>query len=273
MDLEVLVATVGQADCSLAEKMNIKTSAVIANQGGSWRYEEADGGRVRMVTTDTKGVGINRNLALQLAKGDILLFADDDVTYYDGTLQGVRDAFRQLPDADVIFFGIDMTRDAEVFDKRRNKTRRVHLWNSLRYGAARMAIRREAVLKHRLAFSTLFGGGCPYSSGEDTILIRDCFRAGLRVYSHSYVLGRCAKDTSSWFSGYNDKYFFDRGATVACAFPKTKHLMKWHFAYSACKKTGVPIKKILQQMDRGIRAYPALESYREETTVMKSGDP
>ena len=44
-----------------------------------------------------------------------------DVTYYDGTLQGVINAFRELPDADVIFFGIDMTRNGEVFDKRRNK--------------------------------------------------------------------------------------------------------------------------------------------------------
>ena len=265
------MATMGQADCSLAEKMNIKTSAVIANQCGSWGYEEADGGRVRMLSSDTKGVGINRNLALQLAKADILLFADDDVAYYDGALQGVVDAFRQFPDADVIFFGMDMTRDGEVFDRRRNKSRRIYLWNSLRYGAARMAIRRDALLKHRLSFTTLFGGGCDYSSGEDTILIRDCFRAGLRVYSHSYVLGTCAKDTSSWFAGFNDKYFFDRGATVACAFPRAKHFMKWYFAYRSRKKTGVPMKKILKLMNRGIRAYGEGKVYREEA-VMESGD-
>lgn len=259
-----MVATMGQEDCTLAEKMNIQTSAVIANQCGKWGYAEADSGRVRMLSTDTKGVGINRNLALQLAKGDILLFADDDVTYYDGTLQGVMDAFRQFPDADVIFFGIDMTRDGEVFDKRRNKTGRIHLWNSLRYGAARMAIRREALEKHRLSFTTLFGGGCRYSSGEDTILIRDCFRAGLRVYAHEYVLGTCAKDSSSWFSGYNEKYFFDRGATVACAFPKVKHLIKWYFAWKSSKKTGVSIKEILKQMNRGIQAYPEQKAYGDK---------
>lgn len=259
MTLEVLVATMGQTDCSLAEKMNIQTSAVIANQCGQWGYEEA--GQVRMISTDTKGVGVNRNLALSLAKGDILLFADDDVTYYDGTLQGVIDAFRQFPDADVIFFGMDMTREGEVFDKRRHKSRRVHLWNSLRYGAARMAIRREAIVKHRLSFSTLFGGGCRYSSGEDTVLIRDCFRAGLKVYTYDYVLGTCAKDSSTWFSGYNEKYFFDRGVMLACAFPKAKHFIKWYFAFKSSKKTGVPIKNILKQMNRGIRAYPELKVY------------
>lgn len=270
MDLEVLVATMGQADCSLAEKMNIKTSAVIANQCGRWGYEESDGGRVRMLSTDTRGVGINRNLALQLAKADILLFADDDVVYYDGTLQGVKDAFRQFPDADVIFFAIDMTRGGKVFDKRRNKAGRLHLWNALRYGAARMAIRREAVIKYRLAFSNLFGGGCPYSSGEDTILIRDCFRAGLRVYAHDHILGTCAKDCSSWFVGFNEKYFFDRGAVLACAFPKMKHLLKWYFAYRSSRKTGIAVKNIIRQMDRGIAAFPKLEIY--ETADEKCGD-
>lgn len=269
MELEVLVATMGQEDCSLAEKMNIQTAAVIANQCGCWGYGENDDGSVRMISTETRGVGINRNLALQLAKADILLFADDDITYYDGMPEGVLDAFRQFPDADVIFFGIDMTRNGEIFDKRRNKTRRVHLWNSLRYGAARMAIRRSAILKHHLAFSTLFGGGCIYGSGEDTILIRDCFRKGLRVYSHDFVIGKCAKDTSTWFSGYNDKYFYDWGAMVACAFPKAKHLMKWYFAWKLKKKSGASLKRIMHQMNLGIRGFGSLDPYAEVLSTLQ----
>lgn len=264
MDLEVLIATMGQEDCSLAARMNLKTPAVIANQCGRWGYEESADGSVRMFSTDTIGVGVNRNLTLQMAKADILLFADDDITYYDENLQGVRDAFQQFPDADVIFFGIDMTRNGEVFDQRRNKARRVYLWNSLRYGCARMAIRREAVVKNRLAFSTLFGGGCLYGSGEDTIMIRDCFRAGLRVYSHDYVLGKCAKDTSTWFTGFHEKYFYDRGAIVACAFPRGKMLMKWYFALKIHKKTGISLKEILHQMDRGICGFSSLCPYTEE---------
>ena len=263
MELEVLVATVGQEDCTLAEKMNIQTAAVIANQCDRWGYTESADGRVRMISTKTKGVGINRNLTLQLAKADVLLFADDDITYYDGMVEGVLDAFRQFPDADVIFFGMDMTRNGEIFDKRRNKARRTHLWNSLRYGAARMAVRRSAFVKNRLAFSTLFGGGCVYGSGEDTILIRDCFRKGLRVYSSDYVLGKCAKDTSSWFAGYNDTFYYDWGAMVASAFPKGKCLMKWYFAAKLKKKSGVPLKQILRWMNLGIRGFKTIKPYRE----------
>ena len=272
MDLEVLVATMQQADLSLVERMNLYQNAVIANQCGQWSYAESqsESYRIRMLSSNTKGVGINRNLALQLAEADILLFADDDVTYYDGTLQGVIDAFRELPDADVIFFGIDMTRNGEIFDRRRNRVKRLHIWNALRYGAARMAVRRDAVKKKRLSFSTLFGGGCRYCSGEDTLFIVDAIRSGLRVYSHSYVLGSCAKDSSSWFSGYNEKYFYDWGALLACAFPKMKWLVKWHFALKLSKKSNVPLKKVVKQMNLGIRGFRSLKVYGAEEPVKEA---
>ena len=266
MELEVLVATMGQKDLSLHERMNLRQNAVIANQCGSWGYEEKTEsyGTIRMLSTATKGVGINRNLALQLSKADILLFADDDIVYYDSDLQPVIDAFKQLPDADVIFFGIDMTKDGEVFDRRRHSTGRLHLWNSLRYGACRMAVRRESVIRKQLSFSTLFGGGCMYCSGEDTIFIRDCLKAGLHLYSYDYVLGACAKDSSTWFTGYDNKYFFDRGAMLACAFPKGKHLLKPYYAMKLHRKSGTPVKDILQLMNAGDQAFASLAPYSDQ---------
>ena len=130
-----------------------------------------------------------------------------------------------------------------------------------------MAIRRDAVMKHRLAFSTLFGGGSLYGSGEDSIFIRDCYRAGLRAYSYDYVLGKCAADTSTWFTGYNKKYFYDIGAMVACAFPKVKHLIKWYFILKFRKKTGVPLGTIHRQINEGIRGFKTLTPYCEGEEV------
>lgn len=261
MKLEVLVATMDQRDSSLAEKMNLKAHGVLANQCDRWGYEEQNG--IRMLSTVTRGVGVNRNLALQLSKADILLFADDDVCYYDGALEGVIKAFEQLPQADVIFFGLDMTKNGEIFEKRRNKVRQVHIWNALRYGTARMAVRRSAIMEKRISFTTLFGGGCIYGSGEDSVFITDCLRAGLKAWSHDLVLGTCAKDSSSWFSGCNDKYLYDRGALVACMFPRLKHLMKFYFARKVAKKYGVPMKKVLRYMNMGIKGFKAQSPYQE----------
>ena len=55
-----------------------------------------------------------------------------------------------------------------------------------------------------------FGGGCIYSSGEDSLFLKACFERGLKVYSNAYVLGSCCKDVSSWFRGFNEKYFYDK---------------------------------------------------------------
>ena len=267
--LELLVATMHQTDFSLVEKMHIDKSAVIANQCGRWEYaeKETENGVIRLVSTGSRGVGVNRNLALQLSKGEFLLFADDDIVYYDGALEAAENAFRQLPDADVIFFGMDMMRNGEIYGRRRNRVKRVHWWNSMKFGASRMAVRREAIIKNRIQFTTLFGGGCIYGSGEDTIFIRDCLRAGLKLYGHDAVLGTCANDVSSWFAGYNDKLFFDKGALMACAFPKMKHLIKWYFAIKLAKRSGVAVPHIIRMMNQGMRAYKTLTPYQTENPV------
>ena len=102
--LQVLVATMRQSDMSIAEKMNISCEAVIANQAGRNEFTETVGefGRIRMISTDTVGVGLNRNIALFASDSDIILFADDDVVYNDDMPQNVIDAFRENPKADVI---------------------------------------------------------------------------------------------------------------------------------------------------------------------------
>lgn len=268
--VEVLVVTMGQTDITLKERMNIQCNCLIANQNGLWGYCEEEYGdhTIRMISTGTIGVGINRNIALSNARGDILLLSDDDVRYYDGELHSVEEAFKQYPDADVIAFGMDMTRDGHVSAYRHEPCKRRHLWNSMRYGACRIAVRRSSVLKHGLSFSELFGGGCQYGHGEDTIFLAECFRKGLKVYSHSYVLGTCARDTSSWFTGYQDKFFFDHGAFLRCAFPKGRHLVKWYFAWKLCKKSGRSIRIILHLMNDGMKKFPELKSFDEPPTVV-----
>ena len=261
MNLEVLVATMNRNDLSLHTEMNIKRDVIIANQCGKWDYTEQDFpyGKARMISSDTIGVGKNRNIGMSIATGDIILFADDDIVYYDSEIKGVVDAFEQLPDADIILFGIDMTKKGIVFDERREPIKRRQLWNAMRFGACRMAVRRESLQKAGVTFSTLFGGGCKYGSGEDTIFLRDCFRKGLKVYSHSYVLGACAKDSSTWFTGYNEKFFFDKGAFVACAFPKVTHIIKWYFIFKFSKRTDLKIDEVIKNFNKGISEFKGLK--------------
>lgn len=254
-ELQVLLATMDQKDASIADKMNIRCAAVIANQADreEIRTEESPFGPRKLISTRTRGVGLNRNIALLAAEGEYLLLADDDVVYNDDMPQQVVAAFRDNPRADVLIFSMDMVKNGVVTEKRHLPNKRRRIWNAMRFGTYTMAIRREALIRGNITFHQSFGGGCPFSAGEDTLFLKACFDAGLRVYSHSYVLGTCCKDTSSWFVGYHEKYFYDKGVLVKHLFPKTAWIMGLYFGARFKRQTDVPMLRRISLVYRGIR--------------------
>ena len=259
--LQVLLATMHQKDLSIVEKMNLRCSAVIANQAD--REEIVTAGQVKMITTATRGVGLNRNIALLAADGDILLLSDDDVVYRDDMPEAVTAAFRENPKADMLIFGMDMVKGGQVVEERHLKKGRLRSWNALRFGTYRIAVRRKSLLQHNILFHQQFGGGCPFSAGEDSLFLKDCFDSGLRVYAHDYVLGQCCKDSSSWFVGYNKKYFYDKGVLVRRLFPRSCWLMGLYFAVRFKRKTDIGVGKRLRLIYTGIRGGKTMKRYEE----------
>lgn len=264
-DIQVLVATMHQSDMSLYEKMNIRCSSVIANQADREVISEIDTeyGKVKMITTATRGVGLNRNIALMAADSEILLFADDDVVYNDDMPQSVVNAFYNNSDADVIVFGMDIVKNGCVTEKRHLQNRRLYVWNAMRFGTYTIAVRRSAIIRKNITFNQCFGGGCPFSAGEDSLFLKACFDAGLKVYSCDYVLGSCSKDSSTWFVGYNEKYFYDKGVLMRNLFPRTAHLMALYFGIRFKRETKLGVLERLKYMFAGVRGGKRMIPYSE----------
>ena len=261
--LQVLLATMKQDDLSIAQRMNLRCGAVIANQAGREETVCCEG--IKMITTATRGVGLNRNIALLSAQADIVLFADDDVVYHDDMPQRVLEAFRENPKADVLIFGMDMVKGGVVTERRQEKKRRLHFWNAMKFGTYRIAARRSALLRENIFFHQQFGGGCPFSAGEDSLFLKACFDRGLRVYAHDYVLGQCHKDSSSWFVGYNEKYFYDKGVLVRRLFPRLHPLMGLYFALHFKRKTDIGPTRRLKLVYAGIRGGKTMKVYEENS--------
>ena len=173
----------------------------------------------------------------------------------------VVEAFRQLPQADVILFGLDILKNGRITEKRRTPIRRLHVWNSMRFGTCRMAVRRSALVQKNITFHQAFGGGCAFSAGEDSLFLKTCFDKGLKVYSHTHVLGTCCKDSSSWFVGYNEKFFYDKCVLVRLLFPKTSYLIAWYFAIRF-KDTGFGLLKRLRLVYDGVRGGKTMTPYK-----------
>lgn len=73
MKIQMLVSAVNQDVRTLAERMNIRTDAVIINQCGAFGYEEYERGNhtIRCYSFRERGVGLSRNNALMRRCGDI----------------------------------------------------------------------------------------------------------------------------------------------------------------------------------------------------------
>lgn len=86
MTLQVLISTVDQKDFSLLEKMNIQSDAVVVNQCDKNMVEDFvfRGHRIKWISMSGRGVGLSRNSALAYADADIVLWADDDMVYFEG---------------------------------------------------------------------------------------------------------------------------------------------------------------------------------------------
>lgn len=268
MNVEVLCATMHQKDLSKYKAMNIQTNVVFANQDNRYEYveERINNNTVKIVTTPYRGVGKNRNTALLYSSCDILMFSDDDVVYVDGYAEGVVKAFEELPEADMIVF--NCIKPSNNSRRCIGKVSRVRLWNFMRYGTVSFVIKKEAVLKYNLNFSQLFGGGSRYCSGEDNLFLREALKKNLKVYSHPFTITHINQGPSTWFEGFNKKYFFDNGAWLQAAFPILRHLLVWYFVFRFAKKTNISRMDTLRLQYLGMKAFKKglsyADSYREE---------
>lgn len=213
MKLEVLVATMNQIDYSLLEKMNIQTDAIISNQNDVFIRDEFlyKGNKIKWFSFDERGVGLNRNNALMRATGDIVLFSDDDVEYMDGYETTILNFYDRHPDADVVIFNMNLKKNNGEIKETVNTNACVGRYQVTGYGAPCISVRLKRIRFNNIFFHLDFGGGAKYSCGEDTLFLQDCAKKGLKIYTTTDKIGHINQGESSWFIGYNKKYFIDKG--------------------------------------------------------------
>lgn len=213
MKLEVLLSCMNQNDISIVEKNKITTDVIVINQCNTTAEEYIQKGKqqILFVSRNERGIGMSRNTGLMKSRADICLFADDDVTYVDDYEKIICNEFERHPEAEMILFNLKFVNSKRKFATIK-KFKKAHLRSSLRYGAVRIAVKPEVLHKNRIYFSLLFGGGAKYGAGEDSLFIRDCFKHGVKIYLSPQIIGEVDQKESTWFTGYNEKYFYDKGA-------------------------------------------------------------
>lgn len=211
MTIQTLVAAVNKARNILPETMNLGTDSIVINQCDKNDYSEFayKDCKIKWYDFAERGVGLSRNNALMRSDADIVLFADEDIVYEDDVNKKIADAFASHPDADMLLFNVDVTEERRTYYI--GKESRVHLYNCGRYPAYSFACKRDVLHRLNITYNLLFGGGAKYANGEDSLFIWECIKKGMKVYAVPILIGREIPRPSTWFEGYNEKFFHDRG--------------------------------------------------------------
>ncbi|MCI8544256.1 glycosyltransferase [Acetatifactor aquisgranensis] len=229
MKVQVLASVMNEEPKALLERMRLESDAVIINQCDRLDFEKIayKGYQVQFFSFPDRGVGRSRNEAILRADGDICLFSDADIVYEPGYAEKIAAEFQNNRQADMILFNITVEEARRTYHI--TERRRVRWYNCGRYGAVSFAVRRKSLFSSGVTFSLLFGGGARYGSGEDSLFLKEFMDKGYSVYTAPVTIGREISGKSTWFSGYDEKFFRDKGVLYRYLYGKMAWAMALRF--------------------------------------------
>ena len=266
MKTEVLVTTMHQSDLSKYKAMNLQTDAVIANQTDKNEIveETIDGHKAKLVSTDTRGVSRNRNIALAHSgqNADILVFADDDLVFNDGYEALIVKEFEAHPQADAIKFNLhDLSATRKIAMKRIKRFEKATRRNMSASGVWGVALKTAVLKKHNYKFDERFGPGTAHPNGEDTIFLMKMIDSGVRFYRSPVDIAGIDQTESSWFKGHNAAFFETSGRMIDVIYPRLSRLIVLRSAY-----------KFSRRKDRQMAFWDILKSYNKGIRANRKGD-
>ena len=209
--LQILIAALNENTTTLANRMGLECDAIVINQCNEtaesmYHYK---GYQINCYHRETRGVGRSRNEAMDHADAELILFSDEDIVYRPGYAREITDCFDRNSQADLLLFNVAQSEGRETY--RNTDNGRVRWYNYGRYPAYAIAARRQKLTAAGVRSSLLFGGGAKYATGEDSLFLRDCLQRGLKIYRSVELIGEERSRESTWFEGYTEKFFHDRG--------------------------------------------------------------
>ena len=216
MKISYLISTMNRKNCEFIKEMNIKDDAIIINQANTENVITQTNGNqiIKFISKKERGLSKSRNLAIKNCDSDICVLSDDDFCYYDDASKIILEAYKEFEDADIIAFYFE---DGGTHNKKYdNKKKKVNYLTSMKISSAQITFKRESIIENNIYFNENFGTGAKdFYFGEENIFLFECLKKGLKIYIvPQYILKLEEREGgSTWFKGYNEKYFVTRGAS------------------------------------------------------------
>lgn len=211
MKLEILISCMNQEDDSLVGRSCITGDAVMINQccRNGQRAAATERGTVRIFDETDRGLTKSRNLAIEKATADVCMLCDDDETFVPGYEEKILGAYEACPQADIIIF--KMVNRKPSFQDR---IMRLKFPQTMKVSSWQISFRRESLLRSGVRFDELLGAGTGNGAEEELKFLLDAQKAGLRIWYVPEEVAAVAQGASTWFAGYDARFFYNRGATT-----------------------------------------------------------
>lgn len=211
MNVELLMSCMGQVDDAIVHRSHITGNVVVINQCDKVAYAKYQtlSGYAELFSVNDRGLCRSRNLAISKAQADICQLCDDDEVFVSNYESKILDAYRSLPNADVIIFKI-ANRPSSFSDK----VRRLYFPFTAKVSSVQISFRRKKILSAGVRFDELLGAGSGNGAEEELKFLIDCQRAGLKIYYVPVEIASVHQVHSTWFRGFDSSFFEKRGATT-----------------------------------------------------------
>lgn len=217
MKTEVLVSTMNiknQEDFEeKINKMNIKGKSLTINQITKKDIETTTilKQKNRILSYYEKGLSKSRNRAIENSNEEIILISDDDMIYSSEYEKTIIKAYEKYKDADIIAFVVE-NENRDRAKKILNKTKIRYLM-SMKLQSVQLTMKSKSIADNKMKFDEDFGAGSMFFMGEENIFLFDCLRKKMKIYYVPEKIAILKDGKSSWFDGYNERYFRSRGAS------------------------------------------------------------
>ena len=255
ISLEILISTKNRDNLDFLNNIFVNNNAhsnpiLIINQTQNLNFSCPHSDNINLINVNEIGLSKSRNLAIENAKADICLLADDDIVYENNFGSIVLNAFNINPSADIITFKMsdlngNSFKDYPVVINHNKKS--LSFVNSVV-----IAFRRNSIISNKVFFDENFGLGSTFQTADEYVFLRNAMSLNLNIVFHnevilSHPIDSSGKDVAS------DRILFAKGALFYKYYNILSLLKLIHYLYLMFKFKYISLGQVINKYLIGVK--------------------
>ena len=255
ISLEILISTKDRDNLDFLNNIFVNNNAhsnpiLIINQTQNLNFSCPHSDNINLINVNEIGLSKSRNLAIENAKADICLLADDDIVYENNFGSIVLNAFNINPSADIITFKMsdlngNSFKDYPVVINHNKKS--LSFVNSVV-----IAFRRNSIISNKVFFDENFGLGSTFQTADEYVFLRNAMSLNLNIVFHnevilSHPIDSSGKDVAS------DRILFAKGALFYKYYNIISFFKLIHYLYLMLNFKYISLGQVLNKYFIGVK--------------------